>query len=171
MHVSKDSMWRGIWKILQNFLGTKQGLNWALEWKKRENRGKKKKGRRIGWVLIQRGRMDWARCLVASEKLGYCKSPMPALDGPPPSGQPHAVRSLLKYMCCLNLYVVRNDFFKRYIWPPTLAKVWFASSNEKLEFFLILIHLLKLPDFAHFGGLDGWFCPMKRHVNRDRLQN
>jgi hypothetical protein len=26
MHVSKDSMWRGIWKILQNFLGTKQGL-------------------------------------------------------------------------------------------------------------------------------------------------
>jgi hypothetical protein len=25
MHVSKDSMWRGIWKILQNFLGTKQG--------------------------------------------------------------------------------------------------------------------------------------------------
>jgi hypothetical protein len=26
MHVSKDSMWREIWKILQNFLGTKQGL-------------------------------------------------------------------------------------------------------------------------------------------------
>jgi hypothetical protein len=26
MHVSKDSMWRRIWKILQNFLGTKQGL-------------------------------------------------------------------------------------------------------------------------------------------------
>jgi hypothetical protein len=26
MHVSKDSMWRGIWKILQNFLGTKLGL-------------------------------------------------------------------------------------------------------------------------------------------------
>jgi hypothetical protein len=25
MHVSKDSMWRKIWKILQNFLGTKQG--------------------------------------------------------------------------------------------------------------------------------------------------
>ena len=25
MHTSKDSMWRGIWKILQNFLGTKQG--------------------------------------------------------------------------------------------------------------------------------------------------
>jgi hypothetical protein len=25
MHASKDSMWRGIWKILQNFLGTKQG--------------------------------------------------------------------------------------------------------------------------------------------------
>jgi hypothetical protein len=24
MHVSKDSMWRKIWKILQNFLGTKQ---------------------------------------------------------------------------------------------------------------------------------------------------
>jgi hypothetical protein len=23
----KDSMWRGIWKILQNFLGTKQGLS------------------------------------------------------------------------------------------------------------------------------------------------
>jgi hypothetical protein len=30
MHVSKDSMWRGIWKILQNFWGTKQGLNYAL---------------------------------------------------------------------------------------------------------------------------------------------
>jgi hypothetical protein len=27
MHVSKDSMWQGIRKILQNFLGTKQGLN------------------------------------------------------------------------------------------------------------------------------------------------
>jgi hypothetical protein len=26
MHVSKDSMWQEIWKILQNFLGTKQGL-------------------------------------------------------------------------------------------------------------------------------------------------
>jgi hypothetical protein len=26
MHVSKDSMWQGIWKILQNFLGTKQDL-------------------------------------------------------------------------------------------------------------------------------------------------
>jgi len=24
--MSKDSMWRGIWKILQKFLGTKQGL-------------------------------------------------------------------------------------------------------------------------------------------------
>jgi len=30
MHVSKDSMWREIWKILQNFLGTKQGL--GLVW-------------------------------------------------------------------------------------------------------------------------------------------
>jgi len=27
MHASKDSMWREIWKILQNFLETKQGLN------------------------------------------------------------------------------------------------------------------------------------------------
>ena len=26
MHASKDLMWRGIWKILQNFLGTKQSL-------------------------------------------------------------------------------------------------------------------------------------------------
>jgi hypothetical protein len=26
MHVSKDSMWREIWKILQNFLGTKHDL-------------------------------------------------------------------------------------------------------------------------------------------------
>jgi hypothetical protein len=26
MHVSKDSMWRGIWKFLQNFLGTKPAL-------------------------------------------------------------------------------------------------------------------------------------------------
>ena len=26
MHAFKDSMWRGIWKILQNFLETKQGL-------------------------------------------------------------------------------------------------------------------------------------------------
>jgi hypothetical protein len=43
---------------------------------------------------------------------------------------------------------------------------------QKLDFFfLILVHLLKLPDFAHFGGLDGRFCPMKHHVNRDRLQN
>jgi len=25
MHASKDSMWREMWKILQNFLGTKQG--------------------------------------------------------------------------------------------------------------------------------------------------
>jgi hypothetical protein len=25
MHVSKDSMWQEIWKILQNFLETKQG--------------------------------------------------------------------------------------------------------------------------------------------------
>jgi hypothetical protein len=30
MHVSKDSMWRGIWKILQNFLGTKRAL--VLAW-------------------------------------------------------------------------------------------------------------------------------------------
>jgi hypothetical protein len=27
MHVSKDSMWREIWKILQKFLETKQDLN------------------------------------------------------------------------------------------------------------------------------------------------
>jgi hypothetical protein len=27
MHTSKDSMWWRIWKILQNFLGTKQGLS------------------------------------------------------------------------------------------------------------------------------------------------
>jgi hypothetical protein len=27
MHVSKDSMWRGIWKILQKFLGTKPALS------------------------------------------------------------------------------------------------------------------------------------------------
>jgi hypothetical protein len=27
MYLSKDSMWRRIWKILQNFLGTKQGLS------------------------------------------------------------------------------------------------------------------------------------------------
>jgi len=26
VHTSKDSMWRGIWKILQNFWGSKQGL-------------------------------------------------------------------------------------------------------------------------------------------------
>ena len=30
MHTSKDSMWREIWKILQNFLGTKQGLITAV---------------------------------------------------------------------------------------------------------------------------------------------
>jgi len=27
MHASKDLMWRGIWKILQIFLETKQGPN------------------------------------------------------------------------------------------------------------------------------------------------
>jgi hypothetical protein len=27
MHASKDSMWREMWKILQIFLGSKQGLN------------------------------------------------------------------------------------------------------------------------------------------------
>jgi len=31
MHSSKDSMWREIWKILQNFLGTKQGLS-GVSW-------------------------------------------------------------------------------------------------------------------------------------------
>jgi hypothetical protein len=30
MYVSKDSMWRRIWKFLQNFLGTKQGLSGLL---------------------------------------------------------------------------------------------------------------------------------------------
>jgi hypothetical protein len=30
MYVSKDSMWWEIWKILQNFWGTKHGLNKAL---------------------------------------------------------------------------------------------------------------------------------------------
>ena len=30
MHASKDLMWRRMWKILQNFLGSKQGLNKAL---------------------------------------------------------------------------------------------------------------------------------------------
>jgi hypothetical protein len=34
MHVSKDSMWRRIWKILQNFLGTKQDLDCiGVTWK------------------------------------------------------------------------------------------------------------------------------------------
>ena len=32
MYAIKDSMWRGIWKILQNFLGTKQGLKWREAW-------------------------------------------------------------------------------------------------------------------------------------------
>jgi len=30
MHVLQDSMWQGIWKILQNNLGTKQGLGFDL---------------------------------------------------------------------------------------------------------------------------------------------
>ena len=30
MHVFKDSMWRGMWKILQNFLGCKQGHSAVL---------------------------------------------------------------------------------------------------------------------------------------------
>jgi len=39
MHVSKDSMWRGIWKILQNFSETKQGLTPRIQNKQIFNAG------------------------------------------------------------------------------------------------------------------------------------
>jgi len=56
MHVSKDSMWREIWEILQNFLETKQGPS---KWEQKE------RTEEIGEV--------WKICCIIDPELQACR--------------------------------------------------------------------------------------------------
>jgi len=72
MHTSKDSMWREIWKILQNFLGTKQGPS-ALQ--KQVNRMQCS----AGVVSLDRFHNSIALYCIQSHLSFVVLSPMPSI--------------------------------------------------------------------------------------------